>query len=96
MTNRDIVASLKALRLSAGLTQAEIAERLGKGGYTQTVVSKIETNERNVGISLLTQWAAACGYDVQISFTLSGSQPDGDEILPMPEDISHEVARTEG
>ena len=31
---------LKALRISAGLTQSQLAEKLGNGGYTKQEISK--------------------------------------------------------
>jgi transcriptional regulator with XRE-family HTH domain len=64
---------LRLLRNLSGQTQAELAEKLGKGGYTQQVVAAIENDKRNIGLSLLGDWAGACGFDVNISFTKQGS-----------------------
>ena len=60
--------TLKALRVSAGLTQTQLAERLGNGGYSKCIVSAIENGKRNVGLNLLRDWAAACGYEVEVNF----------------------------
>ena len=60
---------LKLLRISANLTQSGLAEKLGNGGYSKGVVSDIEAGRRNIGLNLLSSWAAACGYDVEIVFT---------------------------
>ena len=60
--------NLRLLRLSSGQTQTQLAEKLGSGGYSQQVVAAIENDKRNIGLSLLADWANACGYDVQISF----------------------------
>lgn len=59
---------LSALRESAGLTQSKLAEKLGNGGYTATVVAAVERGKRNIGLALLERWATACGYDVKIEF----------------------------
>lgn len=64
---------LRLLRLSSGQTQTQLAEKLGKGGYSKQIVSAVETGERNIGLALLADWASACGYDVSISFTKSGT-----------------------
>lgn len=52
------LAALKEARLSAGLSQEELAERLGA---TQSFVSKSERGERRVDILELHQWCRALG-----------------------------------
>jgi transcriptional regulator with XRE-family HTH domain len=78
---------LLALRKSAGLTQTQLAEKLGNGGYTKGVVSEIEAGRRNIGLSLLTDWANACGYDVEIAFIRQ--VPPGTTLAPVvgPQEI---------
>jgi Helix-turn-helix len=49
---------LKALRLKAGLTQAEIATLLK---LDQSYVSKIERGERYVDVLFYIDWCKACG-----------------------------------
>jgi hypothetical protein len=49
---------LKALRVKAGLTQAEIATRLK---LDQSYVSKIERGERYVDVLFYVDWCKACG-----------------------------------
>ena len=44
---RSLVAQLVTARKTAGLTQTDLAERLGTG-WRQTLVSKIETGERKL------------------------------------------------
>lgn len=68
-------SQLKALRVSAGLTQSQLAEKLGNGGYTKQVVSAVENGGRNIGINLLADWADACGYDVAVTFERRATQP---------------------
>jgi transcriptional regulator with XRE-family HTH domain len=59
---------LRLLRINSGQTQAQLAEKLGNGGYTKQVVSAIENEKRNIGVNLLKDWATTCNYDVQIKF----------------------------
>lgn len=59
---------LRLLRQSAGLSQPQLAERLGKGGYNKQAVCAIENGRRNIGLATLADWAAACGYNVSITF----------------------------
>lgn len=49
---------LIAVRHEAGLTQRELAERLGR---PRSYVSKIETAERRVDPVECEEWAKACG-----------------------------------
>jgi len=59
---------LQLLRLSSGQSQSQLAEKLGHGGYDAKVVGAIENNRRKIGLSMLGDWANACGYNVSISF----------------------------
>lgn len=52
------VERLRQARLDVGLTQAEVAERVGR---PQTWVSKCELGERRVDLVELEDIAAACG-----------------------------------
>ncbi len=49
---------LRDVRRKAGLTQVEIAERLGVG---QSYVSKLERGENFVDVLLYARWCEACG-----------------------------------
>ena len=55
---RAFLERLRRARLDAGLTQVEVAARLGR---PQTWVSKCELGERRVDFVELEDWAAACG-----------------------------------
>ena len=55
---RTFIASLRQAREDAGLTQVEVARRIGR---PQTWVSKCELGERRVDFVELEDWAAACG-----------------------------------
>ncbi|WP_374759701.1 helix-turn-helix domain-containing protein [Dyadobacter chenwenxiniae] len=65
---REIYTQLKDLRLASNLTQAQIAEKLGSGGYTNKAVSDIENGRRKVGWSVIQDWAKACGKEAEIVF----------------------------
>ena len=63
MTNPDakIVARLlRAMRVAAGLRQADVASALG---VPQSYVSKCESGERRVDIVELFRYCEACGSD---------------------------------
>ncbi|MFT3778897.1 MAG: helix-turn-helix transcriptional regulator [Ottowia sp.] len=51
-------SALVALRKKAGLSQAQLAERLEVG---QSYVSKIERGEAYVDVMLFIDWCLACG-----------------------------------
>jgi len=53
---------LRQARLDAGLTQADLAERLDK---PQSFVAKVETRERRLDVIEFAKWMAGCeGLDV--------------------------------
>lgn len=49
---------LRQVRVDAGLTQADLAERLHK---PQSFVAKVETQERRLDVIEFAKWMAACG-----------------------------------
>lgn len=49
---------LKALRKAAGLTQVQLAERLGE---EQAYISRIELGDRYVDVLFYLDWCRACG-----------------------------------
>lgn len=51
-----VVAALIRVRISAGLTQGELADRLGIG---RTVVTKMEVGQRNVSVVEFVAWCRA-------------------------------------
>ncbi|MEM7544634.1 MAG: helix-turn-helix transcriptional regulator [Pseudomonadota bacterium] len=48
---------LRQVRLDAGLTQADLADRLDK---PQSFVAKVETQERRLDVIEFAMWMAAC------------------------------------
>lgn len=59
--NRVLVGLLRETRLSKEITQADLAERLGK---PQSFVSKVERAERMIDAVELRSWCIALDVDV--------------------------------
>jgi transcriptional regulator with XRE-family HTH domain len=55
---------IKEARRRAGLTQKELAERLGT---SQSVVARWESNARSPSLETVTKAVRACGFDLSIS-----------------------------
>ena len=60
----ELVEALYKARQEAGLTQQEVADRMGA---KQTYVAQIERGRKNITFSTLTKYAAACGKKVAIT-----------------------------
>ncbi|MDR6886458.1 MULTISPECIES: helix-turn-helix domain-containing protein [Variovorax] len=60
---------MRSLRVTAGLTQAQMAEALGVG---QSYVSKLERGENFVDVLLFARWCSVCGVKPDIG--LEGEQ----------------------
>jgi transcriptional regulator with XRE-family HTH domain len=58
---RQLVADLTAQRRSAGLSQTEVAARMGT---SQSAVARLETGDADVRVSTLERYAAAVGRQV--------------------------------
>lgn len=59
---------LRAARVRAGLSQMQVAERVG---VSQRFVSAIERGEQNVTIGTMVAFARALGFDLVIALRLS-------------------------
>jgi len=66
---RAFLARLREAREAAGLTQVQVAKKLGR---PQTWVSKCELGERRVDFVELEDWAAACGKQLDWFATKRG------------------------
>lgn len=60
----DLVIALYEARRAAGLTQKELAERLGT---KQTYVAALEKGRKNITFSTLARYARACGKRVAVT-----------------------------
>ena len=58
--HRELVSAVKALRKSAGLSQRELAERLGR---EQNFVGRIETGQRRIDLVEWVMLCRACGVE---------------------------------
>jgi transcriptional regulator with XRE-family HTH domain len=60
--HKQLLALLREVRLKAGLTQAQLAERLNTD---QTVISKIESGERRIDVLELRDICKAAGITLE-------------------------------
>ena len=60
----DLVIALHEARVSAGLTQKELAELLGT---KQAYIAALEKGKRNITFATLTKYARACGKRVAVT-----------------------------
>lgn len=60
----DLVIALYNARHAAGLTQKQIAERIGT---KQTYIAQIERGRKNITFATLRKYAAACGKKVAVT-----------------------------
>ncbi|OCX66861.1 transcriptional regulator [Thioclava sp. SK-1] len=64
---------LRQVRLDAGLTQADLAQRLDK---PQSFVAKVETQERRLDVIEFVRWLAACeslGVVTEVVASIAGA-----------------------
>src|SRR5215470_14322656 len=72
---RRLVADLTAQRRSAGLSQTEVAARMGT---SQSAVARLETGDADVRVSTLERYAAAIGSQVAWQARPGQGQPGED------------------
>lgn len=68
---------IKQARLSSGLTQVQLAERLDVG---QALVAKWENSQRSISIKYLAQVAKACGTNLDFFLELNKHIYDGEPV----------------
>src|SRR5215831_9588601 len=73
---RRLVADLTAQRRSAGLSQTEVAARMGT---SQSAVARLETGEADLRVSTLERYAAAIGSQIRWQVSLDGRQAGQEE-----------------
>ena len=59
---KSILGKLKAMRLMANLSQADLGREIGTSHVT---VGRIENGKHDTGIQTLVRWCEACGYEVE-------------------------------
>jgi transcriptional regulator with XRE-family HTH domain len=67
---RELAAELVVLRRAAGLSQTEVAARMGT---SQSAVARIESGDADVRLSTLDRYAVALGHELDIR--LKGERP---------------------
>lgn len=77
--HRDLVAALVQARHAEGLTQRDLARKLGK---PQSYVGKIESVERNLGVSEFWDWAICIGLDPGGLLNRIGQAQDANKKAP--------------
>jgi transcriptional regulator with XRE-family HTH domain len=73
---RRLLADLTAQRRSAGLSQTEVAARMGT---SQSAVARLETGDADVRVSTLERYAAAIGSQVAWQARSGQGQPGEDQ-----------------
>jgi DNA-binding XRE family transcriptional regulator len=89
---RRLVADLTAQRRSAGLSQTEVAARMGT---SQSAVARLETGDADVRVSTLERYAAAIGsqvaWQVRPGRGEPGSSPPGSpQAAPLQAELGQE------
>ena len=75
----QLIEALIAARAQAGVTQAEIAERMGT---TQSAVARLEGWTANPSVKTLRKYAEATGTRLVVSFEpIEAKMPDSDDEL---------------
>jgi predicted transcriptional regulator len=67
---RQVIGELAGARRAAGLSQTEVAARMGT---SQSVVARLETGEIDARLSTLQRYAAAVGRELEL-----GVRPEGE------------------
>jgi DNA-binding XRE family transcriptional regulator len=73
---RRLVADLTAQRQSAGLSQTEVAARMGT---SQSAVARLEAGEADLRVSTLERYAAAIGSQIRWQIGLGEGQAGHEE-----------------
>ena len=70
---RQVVAELVARRRALGLTQTDVAQRMGT---SQSAVARLEAQSADARLSTLERYAAALGRELQWQVTPSAGERD--------------------
>lgn len=63
----SLIRQLIEMRSKAGLTQAELAQRMGT---QKSNISRLETGNTNPSWKTLTNYALACGFKLRVEYDL--------------------------
>ena len=84
---RRLVADLTAQRRSAGLSQTEVAARMGT---SQSAVARLEAGDADVRVSTLERYAAAIGSQVAWQARPGSAQPGSAQAGPPQGELGQE------
>ena len=86
--DRKIGAAMRSLRKSRGLTDAEVAERMGYGPNGRNYVTRWERGERGISASLLWLYLQAIGDSFSDLDRALGVEPS---VSPRLQEIAREL-----
>jgi len=84
----DLIVALVKLRVAAGVTQAQLAERLGT---TQGYIARIESKPANLTLKSLARIAGAVGADLVLKFEPAGETPSLEVRIPASKMLKADV-----
>lgn len=67
--NRDLGTLMRAMRLRAGITQGDIAKKLG---VSRPAIPNMEAGKQNIYLHHLIRTADACGFEVKLKVRKKG------------------------
>lgn len=79
--NMAITKGLRKLRDEAGLTQQELADKIG---INRSFISQVERYDKDLTVSLLGRWALACGARLELvreGEELAGLEEEEREVI---------------
>lgn len=71
-TTARLASTLTTLRTKSGLTQAEVARRMGT---TQTAIARLEAGRQSPSMRTLQDYARATGFCLEIGFIRADPDP---------------------
>jgi repressor LexA len=78
-SDNELIAQLARQRVSAGLSQAEIARRMGT---SQSAVARLESHQHDAQLSTLARYAGALGMDLTLKDAQAHTPPSADADEP--------------
>lgn len=91
MTRAMLAKALRRLREGAGLSQDDLAQRIG---LLQSTISRIENGKQEPVPTQMAAWATACGRDLRLDFPLAGTpDPAAAEIAALRAQVATLQAR---
>lgn len=80
--DETLAPKLKKCRQQAGLTQLDLAEKIGMSG---PAVSLIEAGHRDTRSAVILRWVRACGFEIDIRRPSDPPPPEYLDVTGLPE-----------